>query len=219
MDLEIGLRLESADLLLALDKDGEGGRLDAAHWSELEANLSGVHRCEGASAVDADEPVALGTADGGGGKRLHLRVVAEVREAFPDRLLGHRLEPEALDRLPASGQLDDVVENQLSLAAGVAGIDDGGNGGILEEFLDHLEAVGRACDRLQFELLGDDRQGLELPGETLAARHLVREAKLHQMAHRGGDDVVFDLKELRAARLAPQRSGEVGGNARLLGDD
>ena len=219
MNLEVGLRLEGADLFLALDEDRECRGLHAADGGELEATLSGIHGGEGAGAVDADKPVALGTADGGGGERLHLRVVAKVGEAFLDRLLGHRLEPEALDRLLAAGELDDVVENQLSLASGVAGVDDGGDPGVLQKFLHHLKAVGGSGDRLKLELLGNNGEGIELPREPLAARHLVRQAELHQMAHRRGDDVVVDLEELGSGGFSTQSAGQIGGDARLLGND
>ena len=181
--------------------------------------MSGVHGGEGTGAVDADQPVALGAADGGGGKRLHLGIVAEMGEAFLDRFLRHRLEPEAFHGLLAAGELDDVVEDQFTLAPGVAGIDDRGDLGFLEQFLHHAEAVCGAGDRLELELLRNDRQGIQLPGEPLASRHLVRQAELHQMTHCRGDDVVIDLEELGACGLPAKGAGEIGGDAGLLGDD
>ena len=140
-------------------------------------------------------------------------------EAFLDRLLGHRLEPEALDRLGATGELDDVVENQFSLAAGVAGVDDLGNLGIFEEFFDHFEAVGGSGNRLKLKGLGDDWESVELPGETLASGHFVGKAELHQMTHRRGDDIIVDFEEFCASGFPSEGSGQVGGDAWLLGND
>ena len=219
MDLKVGLRHEGTDLLLTLDQDRKRRCLDATHRGQLESALTRVHGSKGAGAVDPDEPVALGAADRCRGQRLHVGIVAQVGESLLDRLLGHRLKPESLDRLFAAGELDDVVENQLTLTAGVAGVDDGCNLRILEEIFDYLEPVGRTLDRLKFELLGNDRQGIQLPGEAFPSRHLVRQAELDQVTHGGGDDVVIDLEELGPCGLPSQSPCQIGGNTRFLGDD
>ena len=219
MDFKVGLGNKATDLLLTLDKDGERRGLDAAHGGQLEASLTRVHGGQGPGAVDADEPVTLRAADGRGGKRLHLGVVAQMGKAILDRLLGHRLEPEALHRLGATGELDDVVKNQLTLATGVACVDDGGDLGLLEELLHDTETVGGAGDRLQLELLRNDRKGIQFPGETFAARHLVGKAEFHEMTHRRGDDVVVHLEKLGPGRLSTKGAGQIGGDAWLFGDD
>ena len=219
MNLEIGLWDEIPDLLLTLDKDREGRGLDTADGRELETSLTGVHGGQRTGAVDSDEPVTLGAADSGRGERLHLRVIAQFCKALIDRLLGHRLQPEALHGLFAAGQLDDIVEDQFSFTAGVAGIDHRGDFGLLEQFLDHREAIRGTRNRLKLKLLGNDRQGLQLPREPLAARHLIRQAKLDQVTHRRGDDEVIDLEELSPARLPAKGPRQVGGDAWLLGDD
>ena len=219
MDFKVGLRDEGFDLLLPLHQDGKRRGLDAPDRGELEAPLARVHRSQCAGAVDPDQPVALRAADGGGCERQHLGLIAKVGKSFLDRSLRHRLKPEALDRLFATGQLDDIMENQFSLAARITGIDDGGDIGALEQFLDHAEPVGGAGDGLKLELLGNDRERIELPGETLAPGHLVREAELHQVTDRRSDDVIINLKELGPRSLTPQRTGQIGGDARLFGDD
>ena len=178
MDLEIGLRDEGADLLFTLDQNSQGRGLDATHRRELETSLAGVHRSQRTSAVDADQPVALRAADGRRRQRLHLGIVTEMGKPLLDRSLRHRLEPEALDGLLAAGELDDVVKNELSLAARIAGVDDGGYLGLLEQSLHDGQSVGGAGNRLELELLGNDRQLLETPGEALAPGHLVRKAEL-----------------------------------------
>ena len=51
-------------------------------------------------------------------------VAAQLREAVADRRRRHRLQPEPLDRLGRLRVLDDVAEDQLALAPGVAGVDE-----------------------------------------------------------------------------------------------
>ena len=53
----------------------------------------------GAGGVHAHEPVGLGARAGRGLERRHLLAGAQPLERVGDRLLGHRVEPEALDRL------------------------------------------------------------------------------------------------------------------------
>ncbi len=50
-------------------------------------------------------------------------VAAQVLEAFADRRRRHALQPEAPDRLLRLRVLLDQAEDQLALAAGVAGVD------------------------------------------------------------------------------------------------
>ncbi len=121
---EIGAGLEGGDFPLALGEDGKRGRLHAANRSEAETAVAGVQRCQGAGAVDADDPVTFTAAFGGVGQGLHLLVAAQFFEGLKDGALGHRLHPEALDRLLRLGGVNDVSEDELPLAPGVAGIDE-----------------------------------------------------------------------------------------------
>ena len=53
-----------------------------------------------------------------------LVAVAQALEALADRRLGHRVQPQPLDGQLRAGLLVEVGEDQLALAAGVAGVDD-----------------------------------------------------------------------------------------------
>ena len=116
--------LKVSDLEFAREDDRERGRLDAADGGDI-AGAGAEHTLgEGAGPVDADEPIALGAAAGGVGEAGHLRAFAEILEGGIDAFGGHGLHPRALEGNFALRKLVDVSENQLTLAAGVAGIDE-----------------------------------------------------------------------------------------------
>jgi hypothetical protein len=71
MHFPVVARLELADAVLALDQDGQRRRLHPAHGGLVEAALFGIERGHGARAVDAHQPVGLGTAHGSIGQRQH----------------------------------------------------------------------------------------------------------------------------------------------------
>ena len=81
-------------------------------------------------------------------------MAASVKELSQSRLAG-------LPRAP--GQLQDVAEDQLPLAAGVGGADQLVGGA--EEALDDRELLARPLlvDRLELEPLGDDRERRQRP--------------------------------------------------------
>jgi hypothetical protein len=127
----------------ALDHDGQRRRLHAADRGLVEAAFLGVEGRHGARAVDADQPVGFRAAARGIGQRLHFLVGAQVGEAVADRGGGHRLQPQAAHRLLllAQGVLRDVAEDQLALAARVAGIDQAGDVLALDQAGQQLEAL------------------------------------------------------------------------------
>ena len=119
-DFPVSPRDELLNLLLALDENRERRRLHTAHGRELETAKLRVEGGHGARAVDAHEPVGLGTADGGIGERTDIRISAQIREAIADGGGRHGLQPETGDGLLGLGVLDDVAENEFALPPGVA---------------------------------------------------------------------------------------------------
>src|SRR5207244_12837188 len=99
--------------------------------------------------VQSHEPVALAPAPR---RRVQGVVVGkgpQAAERIADRGLGQRAEPEPPGRLAhAPGQLQDVAEDQLALAAGVGGADQMVRGA--EEALDDRELL--SCTLLLEEL-------------------------------------------------------------------
>ena len=117
-------RLEVANPLLTLDQDRQRRGLHSSDRRELEAARLRVERGHRARAIDADEPIGLRAAHCGVGERPHRLVTAQCCEAFADRAGRHRLQPQTLDRLGRLRVLNDVAEDELALAAGIAGVDE-----------------------------------------------------------------------------------------------
>ncbi len=188
--------LERADFLLALDEDGERGRLDPPRGGLLEA--AGVPRIEGRQrprAVDADQPVALRAGDRRVGQRPHLLVRAQMLEGGADGLWGHRLQPEPADRLLDAGLLDHVAENEFPFAPGVAGVDQRIDVGPLDQPLEQVEAGLRFLNRLEIELLREHWQVLQVPLPALDLNPL-GDGKFHQMPDGRRDDRLVALEEV-----------------------
>ena len=132
--------------------------------------------------------------------------------------MGHRLQPQALDRLPVAGMLHDVAKDQLALAPGVAGVDHAGHVLALQQFQQQLEPVLGALNRFDIEVRRDYRQVRERP---LAAFHLhaFRGNELEQMADRRRQHVSLALEIIAMPGETAQCAREVVGDGRLFGND
>ena len=180
INFKIRARLEGADFFLALGQDREGRRLHTADGRELESTALGVEGGHGTRGIDAYEPITFAATYGGVREWNHLLPGTQMRKAFADRFGRHALQPQAAGRLFRVRELDDVMKNQLPLAAGVAGIDDIGDIRTLEQTLDEAETGGGFFDRLEIEVVWDDREIRKTPLAPLLV-HLVRQAKLNKM--------------------------------------
>ena len=129
----------------------------------MEAAGLRVERGHRARAVDADQPVGFGAAHRSVGKRPHRGVGAERAEAVADRGGGHRLQPQPLHGLRRLRVLDDVAEDELALAAGVAGIDERVHVLAFEEALEDFKAAFAALDGFEREAGREVRQMVEGP--------------------------------------------------------
>ena len=217
-DFPIAARAEGADLLFPLDHDGERRRLHAADRRQLKPAGLRVERRHRARAVDPDEPIGLGAADGGVGERAHLRVGAQLVEPLANRGGRHGLQPEAPDRLRRFRELHDVAEDELAFAAGVAGVDQIADVLALDEAQQRFQPVFVLLDRLQREFRRDRRQVPEGPFAALDLLFLGH-ADLEQMPDRRRQHVVGAFEVVVVAREAAQRARDVGGDGGLLGDD
>ena len=68
-------------------------------------------------------------------------------KASPIARFGHRGEPEPVDRLVHAGRVEHVGEDQLALAAGVAGVDDPLDLGVGHQLVDRLQLLRRRARR------------------------------------------------------------------------
>ena len=221
--LEVRAGFEGLNLPLPLGKDGEGGGLDTTDRRQAKATVARVHRGEGAGAVDADDPVRLGAAFGGIGERLHLLLRAKIGPGIKDGSLRHRLEPEALGGLLGFRRFDDVAENELALATGVTGVDQGVDIFAADELLEDAETVLAGVDGLEIEFLGEDGKMSEAPSDFLAVHR--GHSQFQEVTDGRGDDVslvfvpVFFLGKFGHARGLRQRTGEVGSDAGFFRND
>ena len=219
----VSARHKRRDVLLPVHQNGQRRRLHAAHRRLQKPAVPRIERRHRARPVDAHQPVALAAADGSIGQRQHVAVLAELVVGGHDAPRGHGLHPEAAARLLAAARLHDVAEDQLALPPGVAGIDDIGDIAALEEAFEHIEPLGIPFDRLQLELVRQDRQALEIPPGLLPV-HL-REGQFQEVPDGGGNDVrlvlepVFFFLELAHPRCLREHAGKVCGDGWLLGDD
>jgi len=150
---------------------------------------------------------------------LHLGAGAELGESGADALVGHGRHPETLDGLLALRGLEDVAEDEFALAAGVAGVENGGDVVAGEEFFEELETLLGLLDGLHAELARDDREGFEAPEAVLLLVDIFGHLELDQVADGGTDDVLVVLENLALLRDFAQGAGNVGGDAGFLGDD
>jgi hypothetical protein len=116
----------------------------------------------------------------------------------------------------------DEPEDQLALAARVAGVDERAHVLALGELDDGVQPRLGLVDRREVEVRRDHRQVGEAP---LAALHveLLRRLDLEQVADRRGHDVLLVLEVLvvllELADLRRQRAHDVLRDRRLLGND
>ena len=211
-------RDEALDALLALDEDRERRRLHSPHGRLVETAVLGVERGHRPRAVDADQPVGLRPAHRGVGERLQVAVGAQRLEAVADRRRRHRLQPQPLDRLLRPGVTDDVAEDELAFAPGVAGVDEPGDVLALHQPHEQLQALLVPLDRLEIEVRRDHRQVRKRP---LAAFHLVGfgRRQLEQVPDRRREHALVALVVVAVPREAAERARDVVRDGGLFGDD
>jgi hypothetical protein len=114
------LGLEAADLVVAADDHGQHWRLDPADAPEQPTGAVGDGVVSGP--VQADDPIGFVAATGRRVQRVVIGQRPEAVESHADRLAGQRVEPQAQRRFArTAGQLGDVAEDQLAIAAGIGG--------------------------------------------------------------------------------------------------
>ena len=165
--LIIGARLEVMDLVFALGQDRESRSLHSAHRRQLKTSGAIVERGHRPGAVDPDQPVALRSTNGRLRKRHHLFLGAQMIEGVPNRILRHRLQPEAANWFLHVGELHQIAENQFAFAPGVTGVDQKVDIVAFHQLFQHAEARSRLLDRLEMKFFRNNWQVGEAPFPTL----------------------------------------------------
>ena len=218
MHFPILARGERADLVFALDQDGERRRLHAADGGQIKATFLGIERRHGARAVDADQPIRLRAALCRIGERQQLLVGTQGGKALTNRLRRHRLQPQPLDRLLVLRVLHDVAEDEFAFTPRVAGVDERRHIFTFHEPQQQVQPLLAPFERRQAEARRDDRQVLERPFAALDVK-LLGHHELEQVADRGRKHVLVAFEVVALAREAAERARDVGGDRRLLCDD
>jgi hypothetical protein len=222
---------EAADFFFALDHERERGRLHAAHGGQKEAAVARVERRHRARAVDAHEPVGLGAAARGLRQALHLRVRAQRGKAVADGLRRHGLQPQAphglaqrhgVAVLAAARVLLDQAEDQLALAARVAGVDELGHVLAPRQAHHGAQAALGLVHGLELEIRRNHGQVRKAPFAALDVVGFGR-LDLEQVAHGAGDDVALVLEIIvvlvEFARHGREGAHDVLRDGGLFGDD
>ena len=136
MDIEVFLLVEGCDFAFTLHQHCQSRRLDAP-----DHQLLMIECREQPCAVDADNPICLGTGKRGFIEPVILAAVSQMGKALPDCAVFQRADPQALERLRATGFLVDQPENQLALAPRIGGADKLGHTLIAHKVTQHLELL------------------------------------------------------------------------------
>ena len=118
----VWLWLEVLDFLLTTHDKCERGCLHTSYGKNLTL-LSIFHRIE-TRTVDAQQPVADGTAKTGNVQFLVLCLVFQVLEAFTDGFVSHRRNPKTLHGARGTSFLHHPTLNEFTLLSGITAIDD-----------------------------------------------------------------------------------------------
>jgi hypothetical protein len=115
--------------------------------------------------------------------------------------------------------LIEVGEDQLALASGVAGIDDGADVFAGEEFFQRVEAIFGVLDGLEAKFLGNDGEGLQPLEAVFLLIYILRHCQLHEVAECVRYDKLVVFVMVACLGNFPEGAREVGRNGRFLGDD
>ena len=117
----IGLRLEIVDLLLPVDNQSQGRRLYSTDGEHL--MVAAVHASIETRTVHPQQPVADGPAQSCHVKALVVPLLFQVLKTFADGLIGHRRNPQPLDRALHSGELHHPTLDKLTFLSGITAVD------------------------------------------------------------------------------------------------
>ena len=210
MDIEVFLLVEGCDFAFTLHQHCQRRRLDAP-----DHQLLMIECREQPCAVDADNPICLGTGKRSFIEPVILAAVSQMGKALSDCAVFQRADPQALERLRATGFLVDQPENQLALAPRIGGADKLGHTLIAHEVAQHFELLLLVLRDFKQPFLRDDGEIAVPPfGKALIIGACVR--KPHKMTNAPRYDVVvsFEIAVLTAG--SAQHLPDGGSNTRFF---
>ena len=177
MDIEVFLLMEGGDFTFPFHQHCQRWRLDAP-----DHQLLMIECREQPCAVDTDNPICLGTGKRGFIEPVIIAAVSQMGKALPDCAVFQRADPQALERLRATGFLVDQPENQLTLAPRIRGADKLGHTLIAHEVAQHLELLLLVLRDFKQPFIRDDGEIAVPPlGKALIVGACVR--KPHKMTN------------------------------------
>ena len=210
MDIEVFLLVESGDFAFSLHQHCQRRRLDAP-----DHQLLMIERREQPCTVDPNNPVRLGTGKGGFVEPVILAAVPQMVKALSDCAVFQRADPQAFERLRATGFLVDQPKNQLALAPRIGGADKLGYTLIAHKVTQHLELLLLVLRDFKQPFLRDDGKIAVPPlGKALIIGACV--CKPHQMTNAPRDDVVVSFEIAVLTGGCAQNLPDGGSNTRFF---
>ena len=175
MDIEVFLLVESCDFAFTLHQHCQRRRLDAP-----DHQLLMIECREQPCAVYADNPIRLGTGKCGFVEPVKLAAASQMGKTLSDFTVFQRTDPQALERLRATGFLADQPENQFTLAPCIRSTDKLSYTLIAHEVTQHLELFLLVLRDFKQPFIRDDGEITVPPlGKALIVGACVR--KPHKM--------------------------------------
>ncbi|MNY50244.1 hypothetical protein D3C86_1857370 [compost metagenome] len=117
--------------------------------------------CERTRAIHPNQPIRLTARLGGLGQILIFRAVLQLLKPFADGFRRQVGDPQALHRLAELQMPLNQRKDMLPLTPGIKGIHQ--QVAAFRQLADHLQLIQRTRIRHQLELLGNDRQVVNVP--------------------------------------------------------
>ena len=177
-----------------------------------------IERSQGASTVDADQPIGFRAAHSGLGQWLYGSIVKQFCKTLANRGGCHRLQPQALDRFFGCNVARNVMENQFPFASRVASINERVHILALDQFGQELQARLGFLDGMEIKVWRNYRQIGKTPFATFDFV-LFRHRQFKQVTDGRRQHILIVLEVIGVLGKATQYPRNVCGDRRFLGDD
>ena len=204
-------RFEVFNFLPPLHEDRQRRCLHSPHAQERV-----VSQCKRPAGVHADQPVRLAPAAGAFIQAVVIAARTDLAEAFPDRLIRHGGDPQAVKRLFAAGFFIYIPEDQLAFPPGICRADQRVRVLVAYQLFDLAVLAFGGTDHFERDFLRQDRQRIEGP-LFQALVHLVRLHQGHQVSDRPGNNILVADQASVPGCPAADHPGDIPADARLFG--
>ena len=209
-DSVIGLRHKILNLLLPAGDNCQSRGLNTAA-GQLRIVLAG----QSSGSIDSHQPVCFRPAHGGIIEIVVFMAIFQLRKSVLNGLVRDRRNPESLDRLPASGFLQDQPGHQFPLPACICGDNDLAHILPMKLRLDRAELFSRLFDHFQLKLLRHHGKVFHLPRLILRVV-IFRVRQRHQMPQPPGYNILIALQRAVLIPSAAKDPGNITRHRRLF---